>query len=351
MTRTGLGRRTVAQILALLCLLGLAVNLPAALPAAALSDGPRYGLLQLDVIYEGGNVPLPAASTLMRRTITLGVTETGLVAHRDGLPKITLPIHRINELTALPDRVFHRSAIDVIAQALTDDLAERGYPGATVAPAAGQIGADGEDVRADANALTLVIRPLGLPAPMPRLPITDLDIDYVGNVPGLPPAAFAEEAKITLAVAEGGLRAMREGFVHYQVKLKSFDRLPDRIFYPDAIEVMRAAVAEQYALLGFRGINVTVAPGQFSESGGDLRPAGETSLRLLVDAGNAVSSVTKITDKDGGWYPVSGIQLAYDPARESLPAVESLLSAPIVLGETEAGFVAYRDGQIGRAHV
>lgn len=346
--QTGKWAKVLTQTLAVLLWLWLTVDVTAALPQAATSDGPRYGLLQLDVVYEGGNVPLPATSTLMRRPITLGVTETGLVAHRDGLPKVTLPIRRINELTALPDRVFHRSAIDAIGAALSDELAERGYPGATVEPAGGQIGPEDEDQRTHPDVLSLVIRPASPPAAMPRLPITDLDMDYIGNVPGLPPAAFAEEAKITLAVAEGGLRAKQKGFVHYRVKLKSFDRLPDRIFYPDAIETMRAAVAEQYQLLGFRGVAVTVAPGQISASGEDLRPAGTTTLRLLVDASRAVSAVTQITKADGGWYPVSAIQLAYEPSRDSLPAAAALMNAPITLGQTEAGYVAYRKGLVKR---
>jgi integrase len=77
-----------------------------------------------------------------------------------------------------------------------------------------------------------------------------------------------------------------------------------------------------------------------------LRHNAATRIRreFDIDAARATSSTAHLTRNDGGWYPVSGVQVVYEPQRSTLPPVDQLMQAPVVLGEISTGLVAYRPG-------
>lgn len=341
------GRTTLMTLGVAACLLLSSRNVHAQLDASLSNDGYRVGFMELQLVYEGGDERMPAVATLMRQTVRLRDSGEGIAAWREGTKGFTVTLNQINQFGVLPDRIFYQTAIEQIISAVEKDLAQRGFPGTQVKLAAGQIDADGSDRRVDRQVLRLVITPPADLKQVPRLGVSDFEVQYVGDRRGLPAGLTVLNAPITLAVAEGGLMPAAPGFDIEQGKVVQLDSFSDGVFYLDAIQQMVQAVGQQYARSGYVGVEVELAPGQISDDGQDLRRASRT-LVLNVRADRARSTVDQITQADGGWYPVSKIGLMYEPARDELPAVEKILNAPLVLGETESGLVAYRPGLVKR---
>ena len=308
-------------------------------------EGYRVGFIELQVVYDGGNVRMPAVATLMRQTVRLSDTGEGIAAWREGRKAYAVTLSQINRIGVLPDRVFYQSAIEVIADAIEKDLAQRGFPGSSVSLESGQVDASGTDLRENRYALRLVITPPADLKQVPRFGVSNLEVEYVGDRRGLPNGLTMLNAPISMAVAEGGLMPVTDGFDVERGKIVQLDAFSDGVFYLDAIEQMVESVREQYKQMGVVGVEVAMAPGQIGSKGEDLR-GGERSIVLKVNAAGAKNTIDHVTEADGGWYPVSGIGIVYEPASNELPAVEKVMQAPLVLGETETGLVAYREGLV-----
>lgn len=129
-------------------------------PEALDADGPRYQITKLIISYAEDHPALPPVEDLGDVAVDLLLTQTGYAAVREGVG----PVRRVrlgdidNERDQITEFWFHASAFRRIAQAIVEDLNERGYIGVFVAPHPEDI-EDGEDIRdPDNTSLRVTIR-------------------------------------------------------------------------------------------------------------------------------------------------------------------------------------------------
>lgn len=133
--------------------------------------------------------------------------------------------------------------------------------------------------------------------------ITAFEIQFARTNPNLPPAAEVLEATVRLGKLDDGYVAPREGLPTIEFRLDAIPTLALQSFYDSALPLLAPAVVQRMQQLGFIGIYVEPDPDQITVVGGrvvDLRPPGQTSLRLRVTTG-VVTSVRSIAS--GDWLP------------------------------------------------
>jgi len=128
-------------------------------PVPLETDGPRYQVTKLDLVYEHDHADLPSLIQLGQVGMNLVLTETGYVAAREGLSAHYITISDIDkQMGQLPQYWFYASAVRSMAEAIVLHLNQRGLIGVFVGPDPDQI-EDGEDERSsDDTSLRLVVR-------------------------------------------------------------------------------------------------------------------------------------------------------------------------------------------------
>jgi hypothetical protein len=307
-----------------------------ALPAASEADGKRYAVMNIEVGYDQPNPPLPPIRSLVGAAVKLGRTEGGYVAWRVGLEPAMV---RLDAIGNLPDFMMYDSALDLIKRTLIDELSQRGIKDAKVAVAAGQFDEQGRNLReADDFNLRLVVSATAPAGDGYRIPVTGVELRYQPDNLVLPPLKPMLGAAIQLGATEGGYVAWREGLNGVKLPIHQLDRLPDFMMFQSAVDQMAQSVQAQFEQRGIKGATVKVAPNQV-EGGKDLRESGDYRLLLEVNVG-----ATGIAALEAQRYPVMSLSVAYADPKPWLPLIEIILNAPVKLGRTESGFMAWRDG-------
>jgi len=123
----------VAALLGLLApqALGRAADIPAQFGVAAEQDGRAHPIDSVAFVYTRPTPGAPNIAQLLESTLRLGITESGFVAPRDGVPTATFTLA---ELPGLPVRSFHDSALPLIAPAVVQRLQNLGLIGVYVEP-------------------------------------------------------------------------------------------------------------------------------------------------------------------------------------------------------------------------
>jgi len=328
------------------------------LPEANADDGPRYPVMGVAFFYTQPNLPLPAMSNLLRKRITLGQTEGGLVAYREGLPKVRVRLSDLTRISTLPDTFLYASAIRQISQQLLGALNERGFEGFVVAPVPGQFSPEGEDLRGEQLKLKVAVRPVrndqaraALAGKHPdgnRYPVTEVELRYTEPADWLPDINRLYDIPIRLSETEGGFVAPREGLNTVRMTLRELGRQRDTFFHRSALQQVMETTLEHLNRQGYAGFVIQPAPGQISESGEDVRLSGDTLLTIDIVTTGVRSAGDAVTGVDGMRYPVSDIRIAYAMDRQDMPAPDALLETPVTFADTEDGFTAYREGMVRR---
>lgn len=307
-----------------------------ALPAASERDGHRYAVMSLEVEYEQPNPPLPPVKSLLGAAVKLGRTEGGYVAWREGLEATTV---RLDSIGNLPDFMIYDSAIDLINRTILDELSQRGLKDAKVKIAPGQFDEQGKNLRgADDFNLKLQIAAGTIPAESHRIPVTNVELRYNPENLVLPPLKPMLGNAVTLGLTEGGYVAYREGLNGVKIPMNGLDHLPDFMLFSSAIDAMSRTIEGHFEQRGIKDVKVKIAADQIAD-GKDLRQPGDYRLTLEVNV-----PATGVAQVESQRYPVMGLQVAYAQPEVWLPRLETILNAPVKLGRTENGFMAFREG-------
>lgn len=133
--------------IAIAVLLLLASTADAQPPDALPADGPAYDVGRFEVSYfHGDRAQQPRLSRVMRLEVELGVTGTGYVAAREGIPLRTF---KLREVAERPIERYHASALQSVLETIHAFMLEQALIGVYVAPAPGQLAATGADLRTD----------------------------------------------------------------------------------------------------------------------------------------------------------------------------------------------------------
>lgn len=108
------------------------------------ADGPVYPVNEFRIHYIHEHPDHPDPDNLRRVAVELGELETGLVRPREGIPSVTL---RLDELDGTETHNFHTTGLQVVLEALRDDLVARGLMGVFVSPDLRDIDEFGRDLR------------------------------------------------------------------------------------------------------------------------------------------------------------------------------------------------------------
>ncbi|HBS29223.1 MAG TPA: hypothetical protein DEB06_07175 [Phycisphaerales bacterium] len=100
-------------------------------PRAIDADGPARAVSEIRFVYTRRAEGAPTVESLLESTVQLGLTGTGFVGLREGVPSVAL---RLADLPAQPIRAFHDSALPLIAPAVVQRLQALGLIGVYVEP-------------------------------------------------------------------------------------------------------------------------------------------------------------------------------------------------------------------------
>ncbi|MHC4909090.1 MAG: hypothetical protein ACYTF9_05145, partial [Planctomycetota bacterium] len=102
--------------IAIAVLLLLASTADAQPPDALPADGPAYDVGRFEVSYfHGDRAQQPRLSRVMRLEVELGVTGTGYVAAREGIPLRTF---KLREVAERPIERYHASALQSVLETI-----------------------------------------------------------------------------------------------------------------------------------------------------------------------------------------------------------------------------------------
>lgn len=112
-------------------------NDPAPSGVATEADGPTHAIDSVRFAYTRRAPGAPSVAELLDSALTLGVTESGYTAPREGVPAITFTLA---DLPSLPLQSFHDSALPLFAPAVVQRLQDLGLIGVYVEPDPAEFG-------------------------------------------------------------------------------------------------------------------------------------------------------------------------------------------------------------------
>lgn len=131
-----------------------AVPEPAAIAAATAADGPVFSVAEFNLSYFRPAAGQPPLDALLDAPVTLGRSETGYTAPRDGLPLITRTVRQLNGFGQEP---YHASGIQAVLVAVRDALLDRDIFGVYVAQSPQEITPAFADLRGSNANLSVII--------------------------------------------------------------------------------------------------------------------------------------------------------------------------------------------------
>ncbi|MBI1375462.1 MAG: hypothetical protein GC159_22335 [Phycisphaera sp.] len=278
-------------------------------PDETVSSKP-YEVRQFVISFDPNVPKRPPVAEVFKYEIDLGEVLEGYVGPRPGGKTVKI---RLGDVPKLPKSNFYPSAIQTICRRLALHLEERGFTGLEVVAHPQDIDEEGNDVRfANQTALRLVVRvappkvePAELPAdgvavaePEPivlaepteadgaRYSVSQIIIEYAEEHPAHPPLReVMEVAEVQLSETEDGFVDATASADSRTVRLVDVPLLDKHYLYGSAIREISTAIVEDYARRGYIGINVMPHPEDIDMQARDVRPEGQTALRMLVRVG------------------------------------------------------------------
>ena len=117
----------------------------------------------------------------------------------------------------------------------------------------------------------------------PRYKVTEFQLAYGRPHPDLPALSKVKEQQVSLGVKPDGYVAPRPGLAIIRVQIGDVPVMASPYFYASAIQAIDSAIVAYYNKVGLIGIYVAPDDTQIRlEDSKDLRPAGQTTLRLMV---------------------------------------------------------------------
>jgi len=112
--------------------------------------------------------------------------------------------------------------------------------------------------------------------------VTGLIIEYQTDHPGLPSPEELVEVKAPLLRTMAGFIAPRKYELSSEIRLLDIPALTENRFYTSAIRKLCVSLVSYFNDEGLIGVYVGPDPAQIARDGSDLRPDGQTTLKLIV---------------------------------------------------------------------
>jgi hemolysin activation/secretion protein len=130
----------------------------------------------------------------------------------------------------------------------------------------------------------------GLPEPTRAdgLPydVTAFELAYAREHPEHPPIEELMNLEVELGQVAGGFVAPREGIPHVRIELADVPLISPQVFYGSAIRTIDERIVEEFVGRGLAGVLVLPDEEEIDpHSSRDLRPEGQTGLRIVIWTG------------------------------------------------------------------
>lgn len=127
------------------------------------------------------------------------------------------------------------------------------------------------------------------PAPIeadgPSYPISALVLQYVRENPQHPALEEVMQIEVALVQTAQGFVAPRAGVPSVRLRLAQIADRPVETYYASAIQRILEEIRDFFSQREIMGVYVAPDPFQINEAGNDLRPAGQTALRVIITTG------------------------------------------------------------------
>lgn len=124
-------------------------------------------------------------------------------------------------------------------------------------------------------------------------PVGAIQVQYARIAPGQPNIHDLADIDVSLLHTPKGYVAPRRGVRSEKLPIARPAGMPAAIFYGSAIRAMNQAIVNEFNRLGLVGVLVRPHPDDIDpNSSRDLRPPGDTTLRLVVWTGHLIESRT-----------------------------------------------------------
>lgn len=115
-----------------------------------------------------------------------------------------------------------------------------------------------------------------------KYPVSAIKLEYSREHPGHPSLHDVRSVRVELVRTAEGLIAPRKGDKATAFRMWDFDKLDNVNFYGSAIRKLSVSIVGHFNDMGIIGVFVGPDPNQINSRGEDLRPAGDTSLTLII---------------------------------------------------------------------
>lgn len=119
----------------------------------------------------------------------------------------------------------------------------------------------------------------------PSYPVGPIVLHYVTQNPQHPSLDAVMAIEVGLGQTAGGFVAPREGVPSVTFRLADLAQQPSTPYYASAIQTILETIRDYFSQQEILGVYVAPDPFEIDESGRDLRPNGQTSLRVLITTG------------------------------------------------------------------
>lgn len=285
-------------------------------------DGKPFRISQVIFEPREGLKVQPNVADLLKLEVMLGETDSGYIAPRTGVKTVQI---RFADIPKLGNPTFFTSALQAMSDRVEQYYQDQGDPNASARPDPRDVNAAGNDTRfQNQTAMRMAVsatalEPLPLPqiaqapAPAPAAPPTDLPkageddgdrypvsqiiVEYGKDHPNLPPLDQIMQTTVQLSPVQDGFTAAKPGAPVQTVRLVDLPTTGQPYLYGSAIRLVNQRLVEAFNERGYIGIYIAPNPQDISDEAQDIRPEGQTAMRLQVRVGQ-VTEVRTLASGD-----------------------------------------------------
>ncbi len=180
----------------------------------------------------------------------------------------------------------------------------------------------------------------------PVYPVSQVLLDFGPDLPVHPPSAQLMNLEVTLGQTPTGYTAPIKGGQNVTLRIADIPKLPKHALHASAIKAIGQRLAHHFAEWGYTGIVVEPNVDDI-KAGKDIRPEGQTALRLTIKTDGTWAGVPgrpdeTVTSKS---YKVTQFIPTFDPEVPRRPPLSEVMRYTIDLAEVPDGYVGPAPGR------
>lgn len=179
----------------------------------------------------------------------------------------------------------------------------------------------------------------------PAYHVTQFLLDFSSDLPVHPPARQLMELQASLSDSPTGYTAAKGG-AGQKISLASVPKLSQHKFHAGAIEAIGSRIVAHFSEWGYTGIVVAPHPDEIDKTGKDIRPDGQTALRLVIKTDGTWGGVPGRPDETvtAPSYKVTQFLVSFAPEVPKRPPLSEVMRYEVDMGEVAEGYVGPRPG-------